>query len=75
MEWTGVEHIIFLQLPAPCLANAEAEVVKVEDTVRVRVDADEHSFLLGQLAVGVEQMHAFWMRVEFGKTPAHERDE
>ena len=54
MERAGVEHVIFFEPSTSGLADAKAQMIKVENAVRVRIDAHEYPCLLGKLAVRVE---------------------
>jgi hypothetical protein len=70
MQRAGVQHVVLLQPATASLANAEAEIVEVQHTVRIRIDADQDAFFFGELTVGVEQIHALGVRVEFQKAAA-----
>lgn len=55
---------MFFQPGTACLCDPILQIGKVGAAVGIRVDADEHTFILGVPALQVQQVHALGLCIE-----------
>jgi hypothetical protein len=47
-----------------CLRDPETQLGKISRAMRIRIDTDQHTLILGVLALQIEQVHALRLRIE-----------